>query len=366
MRAQFGLWVEAWRGRRRRPGVAAALVAALCVPVLASGTDPAWAQGWWPWAQTETRPAPRDPVYRVPPQPPAGAPSPVPGVPVSGGPPQQGARTSICQQLEQRLVQETQGGGRPRDQLPRIEADLRQADRDVERAKTQLERADCYDYFLFSKTLRRSPRCVDMANNLEAAKRRASDLDVQRQQIASAGSRSYLDDIYRELARNGCGSDYNREAARRGGSNPFSSLWQDEELGPQSRAPVGEFGNLPFTTYRTVCVRLCDGYYFPISFSTLPNHFDRDQEACQSKCAAPVELYYHSNPGAGMEQAMSVKEQLPYTGLRTAFRYRKEYVQGCSCKQAEYTASPADSGARKAEVAPAAGGGWAATARPQR
>ena len=33
---------------------------------------------------------------------------------------------------------------------------------------------------------------------------------------------------------------------------------------------------------------------------------------------------------------LSFSGQQPYTGLKTAFRYRKEYVQGCSCKQAEY------------------------------
>ena len=44
-----------------------------------------------------------------------------------------------------------------------------------------------------------------------------------------------------------------------------------------------------------------------------------------------------------MEQAVSFKSKQNYSGLRMAFRYRKEFVQGCSCKQAEYvpgTASP--------------------------
>src|SRR5690606_5965028 len=56
----------------------------------------------------------------------------------------------------------------------------------------------------------------------------------------------------------------------------------------------------------------------------------------QSKCAAPAQLYYHQNPGAGMEQAVAARTNEAYTHLKTAFRYRKEYVQGCSCKVAEY------------------------------
>lgn len=253
-------------------------------------------------------------------------------------------------QLEQRLVQEGQRGSSSREQLPRIEAELRQSDRASQAAQAQLARSDCYDYFLFSKTLRRTRQCVDLANQADQAKRKVAELDAQRQQIVGSRDRSHQDDIYRELARNNCGADYAREAAKRDQINPFSTIWQDEEASPGSRR---EFGALPYATYRTICVRLCDGYFFPVSFATLKNHFDRDVEACQSNCAAPAELFYYQNPGGSVEQAMSVKNQTPYTGLKTAFRYRKEYVQGCSCKQAEYTPSPADRGDRKAEGAPA-------------
>jgi hypothetical protein len=41
-----------------------------------------------------------------------------------------------------------------------------------------------------------------------------------------------------------------------------------------------------------------------------------------------------------MEQAMSVNDRRPYSTLKTAFRYRKEFVQGCSCKQVEYKPGP--------------------------
>jgi hypothetical protein len=157
------------------------------------------------------------------------------------------------------------------------------------------------------------------------------------------------DDIIRELARNGCGQQYVQEARKRDSfRNPFASLFGGEES-EESRGPTNQFGNLPFATYRTLCVRLCDGYYFPVSFSTLPNHFQRDSELCQSQCAAPAELYYHQNPGGAVEQMVSAGNQQPYTSLKVAFRYRKEFVQGCSCKQAEYKAGPE----KKAEVQPA-------------
>ncbi len=248
-------------------------------------------------------------------------------------------------------MQESQRRGSPRDQLPKLEADIRQLERVVQQGSTQLDRQECFEYFLFAKSLKRSRQCVDLNNQVETSKRQLSDLQTQRQQIASADSRSYQDEIIRELARNNCGATYQQQAQQRPGG-PFASLWQDDEGGNQ--ASGNQFGNLPFATYRTVCVRLCDGYFFPISFSTLPNHFQRDADACQSKCAAPVELYYHANPGGGIEQAMSAKTQQSYATLRTAFRYRKEFVQGCSCKQAEYVpATPGQAvGDKRADAVP--------------
>lgn len=352
-----GAWTRATIGRASIGAQAVVAVTAV-VALLGCSAAPANAQGgWWPWAGSQEPPpirrpppVPQEPVWRGPGGQPVPAPIPGPG---ASGPGSLGSTKSpICYQLEQRLVQETQRGTLTRDQLPRIEQELRQLDRAAQLAQQQLERSDCYDYFLFSKTLRRTRQCVELSGQADQAKRRVADLTAQRQQIFGTRDRSHADEIYRELARNNCGSEYAREVNRRGLNNPFSTLWQDEDSGPSGRG--NEFGAMPFATYRTVCVRLCDGYFFPVSFSTLKNHFDRDIDACQSKCAAPAELYYYQNPGGAMEQAMSARNQTPYTGLKTAFLYTKKFVQGCSCKQAEYTPSPADRGERKAETPPPA------------
>ena len=152
-----------------------------------------------------------------------------------------------------------------------------------------------------------------------------------------SGDSSMQDEIIRELARHGCGDQYAKAARKRDTqSNPFAMLFGGGEETEGPKGPGNNFGSLPFATYRTLCVRLCDGYYFPVSFSTLPNHFQRDAQLCQSQCAAPAELFYHQNPGGAVEQMVSFGSQQPYTSLKSAFRYRKEFVPGCSCKQVEY------------------------------
>jgi hypothetical protein len=342
---------------RSRRLAAAALCAALGLAVTVGD---ATAQ-WWPWGKQDDGP----PVPREGMRPPRGQPPPEPLPPI-GGPssryPSQGpggsyaspGPSNICLQLEQRLVAETQGSGQGRETLPQIEAEMRDLERSYRTATIRLDRSDCWDQFLFSKTLRNSARCRQLNDDVENMRQRLADLDRQRRQIMGSGERSSLqDDIIRELARNGCGPQYAQEARKRdNASNPFALLFGGGEDTEGPRGPANQFGNLPFATYRTLCVRLCDGYYFPVSFSTLPNHFQRDAQLCQSQCAAPAELFYHQNPGGSVEQMLSFGAQQPYTSLKSAFRYRKEFIQGCSCKQAEYDQSAVE---KRAEMPPTPG-----------
>ena len=329
-----------------RLALAALIVLALFM-LVAYLAGPAGAQSWWPFGGNEEPrrpPVPREPVYRQPAPIPAPIPQNAPPAATAPGATNWSTKNPICLQLEQRLVQEGQKGNQSRDQLTAVENELQQVDRTYNVGASKLEKS-CYEYFLFTKSFRNTPQCKELARQVEVAKRRLADLEVQRQGLASG--RSYQDDIVRELARNNCGANYADQARRREGGG----MWSEEgEISGGGWTPRGATGE----TFRTVCVRLCDGYYFPVSFSTLPSHFPQDAEACSSKCAAPTELYYHPNPGGNMEQAVALQSSEPYTKLKTAFRYRKEYVNGCSCKEAEYL--PATTADQKAEGGANGGG----------
>ncbi len=333
-RDQFSNW-HTVRGLLRVAALGLVCAVASVSPISIS---PVMAQNWWPFGGNEPQrpPIPREPVYRndAPPSapiPPQAAPPAAAAAPSTSW----ATKNPICLQLEQRLVQEGQKGNQSRDLLPKIESEIRQVDRTYNVGATQLDRS-CYEYFLFTKSFRATPQCRELVKQVESAKRRLAELEAQRQDIVSTGGRSYQDDIVRELARNNCGANYADQARRRD-----SGVWQDEEsVGGGTWTPQNPTG---VATYRTVCVRLCDGFYFPVSFSTLPSHFPQDADACSSKCAAPTELFYYPNPGGTVDQSVALTTQAPYTTLKTAFRYRKEYVNGCSCKESEYdqaTATP--------------------------
>jgi Protein of unknown function (DUF2865). len=79
-------------------------------------------------------------------------------------------------------------------------------------------------------------------------------------------------------------------------------------------------------------VRTCDGYYFPISYSTVPGKFADDEQLCRRLCpASEVTLYSHRNPGEDVARAVSTSGR-SYSELPNAFSYRKQYNAACQCR----------------------------------
>ena len=173
-----------------------------------------------------------EPVYRDPQAPSQYPPSQHPSseYPSSDQPPPSAppaanwsTKNPICLQLEQRLVQEGQRTNQSRDAIPKLEADIRQVDQVYQSSERELERRSCYEYFLFSKSLRRTRACVD----LRSRRTRPSASSPTSRRSASRSpcppSSSYRDDIVRELAHNNCGANYVQEARRRTAARPHPS-----------------------------------------------------------------------------------------------------------------------------------------------
>ena len=76
------------------------------------------------------------------------------------------------------------------------------------------------------------------------------------------------------------------------------------------RDEAARFHDGEVTTYRTVCVRLCDGYFWPISHATTEDYFGRDKATCERGCGgSPAKLYVYQNPGAEPEMMRDLEGQ---------------------------------------------------------
>jgi len=85
------------------------------------------------------------------------------------------------------------------------------------------------------------------------------------------------------------------------------------------------------TTYETVCVRLCDGYYFPISYATLRSRFTGDARRCEQTCPSRSRLFVFRNPGETVQNMVDL-EGRPYRDLPTAFQHLTAYNASCTCQ----------------------------------
>jgi hypothetical protein len=83
-------------------------------------------------------------------------------------------------------------------------------------------------------------------------------------------------------------------------------------------------------TYRTLCVRLCDGFYFPMSYATYPDRFALDAKRCERSCPARSRLFVHRNPGESVAEMVDLDGR-SYRDLPTAFLHQLRYVPDCTC-----------------------------------
>jgi len=103
-------------------------------------------------------------------------------------------------------------------------------------------------------------------------------------------------------------------------------------------------------TYQTMCVRMCDGYYWPISASATRGQFHVDAALCSSSCEGEARLFYRPNLGED-PQAMTDLSGRAYARLPNAFRYRKSLVAGCTCRPAPWSEAEIDRHRRYAWMA---------------
>jgi len=96
----------------------------------------------------------------------------------------------------------------------------------------------------------------------------------------------------------------------------------------------GESGDRPpeaMGTYRALCVRLCDGFPFPISQATTRDRFSANARQCEQSCPGRSRLFVVRSSAEGPDDATDLQGQ-PYRKLTTAFRYRTEYDASCTCR----------------------------------
>lgn len=251
----------------------------------------------------------------------------------------------VCLQLEAQLAAIERQNGLGNYQA--IAQQYERAERNYSTLYYQADEAGCIPRLLRPEV---PVSCNGVLAQLDQQYRQLEQLQAQLRAADPSQISANRNSILRSLAANNCGPQY--AAYRDQGNNLqlgngglINRIFGD---GPNIiEIPQENFQPL-VTTYRTLCVRSCDGYYFPISFATTQAQFAADQQTCQAQCPG-ASLYYHRNPGEPVDAAVSVNGQA-YTSLPNAFAYRSDFYPECGCRPATFASNQAAAPVSLAEV----------------
>jgi hypothetical protein len=116
----------------------------------------------------------------------------------------------------------------------------------------------------------------------------------------------------------------------------FGSFGQPPPAGQQPSfeevRPPDDEDLRPHGGSQAVCVRECDGGFFPLPLSARQSDPDQLAGLCQALCPnAPVSVYTRS-PNQEISTAVSLGDDSPYSELPNALKFEKSFDPACTCK----------------------------------
>ena len=261
--------------------------------------------------------------------------------------PRRAQANPICSRLEGQLANIEHGGGGSGDpnrdeQIRRYQDSASRQQAELDRVTSQARRMGCDSSGFFSLFNNNAAQCGPVNNQIQQMRGNLDQITASLERLRSGGlggaeRENQRRSVLTALAQNNCGPQYAN--AVRGPGGFLDNLFGNNNNNPLP--PVtGDLG-AQSGTFRTVCVRTCDGAYFPVSFATVQARFADDERTCKALCpAAEANLFAYRNPGEDINQAVSINGQ-PYSSLPNAFKYRTEFNPSCACKAAGQTWSDA-------------------------
>ena len=130
------------------------------------------------------------------------------------------------------------------------------------------------------------------------------------------------------------------------GANPSPFAFGQQPRFEEVLPPPGE-DLTPRGGSQAVCVRDCDGGFFPLDSSVRQNAPDQLIGLCQALCPNTAVSVYTRSPNQGINTAVSLDGDTPYSDLPNALRFEKSFDPACTCKPAGQSWAEALAGAEQ-------------------
>ncbi len=114
----------------------------------------------------------------------------------------------------------------------------------------------------------------------------------------------------------------------------FDSLFgnsNDSQTDIPLEAPPPTDDQTPRGGSQAICVRTCDGGFFPLNYSARNGNLGTLGELCTALCPNTEVSLYTRNPDNDVGTALGA-DGTPYRDLQNAFKFQKSYDSNCTCK----------------------------------
>ncbi len=212
-----------------------------------------------------------------------------------------------------------------------------QAASSIRRLQSELDRTISYARSIGCQNQRRfvlfgepnQPQCQQLERQINQLESNLASLEAEAGRTATGSLETRRSALLAAI-------DANCRSAAPGGQRGLFDLLFGGGQGPMiiEEMPDTPLGSPDFGGgARTICVRKCDGYYFPISSNASSSRYGIDADLCRSSCPAAETALYVQPVGKDVDTAVAVEGGAPYSALPNALKYRKAFDSTCTCKR---------------------------------
>lgn len=214
-------------------------------------------------------------------------------------------------------------------------ATLKKTQRDLDRTVTYYRSIGCQDARIPLFSAPKPEQCASLEAQIGRLEANLNSLQQEASRSIDGGLQQRRNDLKAGLEQN-CNPNGTAKAEPKGlletlFGAPASTLNASE----MPEGEPGASGEAFAGGYRTICVRTCDGFFFPIRQNGSSATTTIDADLCQASCPnAEVKLFLQPLEKE-VDTAVSVDGTTNYTALPNAFRYRTSLETTCGCRPAD-------------------------------
>lgn len=263
--------------------------------------------------------------------------------------PEAHASTRVCSSLQAQLAR--LGSSGDASKYNRYDSAMKNQAAELKKAQSIARRGNC--------RANKSSQCSALLNTIPKMEANLSKLRATRDRYAGNASPANARQLKAQLKANNCNRQVLFPSKRQQSDARVQEASVPRKTVPSKTVVTKRTTNIRSTGVtatpapptaltsgvRTLCVRTCDGYFFPVSFGTDTSQVKTDEQACAAMCpGTETKLYMHKVPEEETEAMVSISGER-YVDSPTAFAYLQpghleNRPASCSCRAQQQAGQP--------------------------